>query len=140
MQQHTVQRPRTMNKLLPGRRLDDQVDQFIHHRAIHPHIVARALHIDIGGMPVLPLLIARRVGLADALDGHVVVELTKALDVLVGIHQAYGHINAESFEVVLEGQHHPFKGFLKDQDLEGQGITGFPVHHGAIPDLIAGLP
>lgn len=57
--QHPVQGATAQHQLLPVRGLDDLLHQIVHRRVLDADQVAAAGLVRGGGMPVVPLLIAR---------------------------------------------------------------------------------
>ena len=87
-------------------RLDQLFGQLVDDRVLDAEQVAAALLIGRLGAPILALLVAWRQRLAEALDGHVGVELVAAPLGLRRIDGAHVHVDTDAFEVLLIGQHH----------------------------------
>src|SRR5690606_16108368 len=69
--QHPIQRTGVSDQLGSGIGLDEPFNQLIDGRITQPHEIAAAWIVGAGGVPVLALLVARRIGLGKAGDHHV---------------------------------------------------------------------
>src|SRR5690606_1919111 len=87
-QQHAVQPPGAGGKLLARVGVDKAFDDLVDGWVLQADEVAAARIVGTGGVPVLALFVARRVGLAEAADDHVEITRAQAVDVLRNIDTA----------------------------------------------------
>lgn len=59
MQEYMIQRANPMNQFVSVRCLNHPINQLIDYRVVHANGVARALYINVYGMPVIALFVTR---------------------------------------------------------------------------------
>lgn len=94
--------------------------------------------VGAGGVPVFALLVARRVGLAEAADDHVEVTRAQAVDVLRNVDAANHQIHAKVSQIALEWQQHTLEFGLCEKELEADRLT-VGIEHAITFDAPAGL-
>ncbi len=118
--------------------LDHRLDQPVDGRVLQADAVVAAGIGVAGGMPEAVLLVARRIGLGEARNDHVVVPRTYALDVLRSVHLAQAHIDADPRQVALERQQRALQALALEQEVEAQRPSG-GVQQAPVDGMPAGL-
>ena len=118
------------------------VDQLFHQlvdgRVAQADEVAAARVVGGAAAPVFALLVARRVGLREAADDHVVVTRAQAGDVLRDIDAANVEVDAQVGKVTLEWQQDALELGLREQELDHHRLA-LGVDHLVVDDLPAGF-
>src|SRR5690606_2241137 len=137
-QQHTVQRPGVGDQLLARVGVDKAFDDLVDGWVLQADEVAAARIVGTGGVPVLALFVARRVGLAEAADDHVEITRAQAVDVLRNVDTANHHLDTEISQISLEWQQNTLELGLCQQEFEAHRLA-IDVEHAITLDAPAGL-
>src|SRR3990167_1277424 len=137
-QQHAVEGPGVGDQALPGVGVDQAFDQLVDGWVFQADEVAAAGVVGAARVPVLALLVTRRIGLAEAAHDQVEIPRAQAVDVLRDIDPANHQFHAEIGHVALERQQYALEFGLREEKLETDRFA-FGIEHQVAFDAPAGF-